>query len=77
MPKCSRHRTWAIGSILVLGTIAVACDSGNPEAVSAAQAPAAAASTPASGERGGQEVFGPFELVEIWPQPLPDGADGV
>jgi hypothetical protein len=28
-------------------------------------------------ERGGQEEFGPYELVENWPQPLPDGADGV
>jgi len=29
------------------------------------------------GERGGQEEFGPYELVENWPQPLPDAADGV
>jgi hypothetical protein len=28
-------------------------------------------------ERGGQEEFGPYELVENWPQPLPDEADGV
>ena len=28
-------------------------------------------------ERGGQEEFGPYELVENWPQPLPDGPDGV
>src|SRR6187549_3098805 len=32
---------------------------------------------PAAQERGGQEEFGPYELVENWPQPLPDGADGV
>src|SRR5690349_8743873 len=76
MSKGFRHRTWALGSVLVLGTIAVACDAGtNPEA---AQAPAAAASTaPAAGERGGQEEFGPYELVENWPQGLPDGSDGV
>ena len=30
-----------------------------------------------SQERGGQEEFGPYELVENWPQPLPDGPDGV
>jgi hypothetical protein len=28
-------------------------------------------------ERGGQEEFGPYEPVEDWPKPLPDGPDGV
>ncbi len=28
-------------------------------------------------ERGGQEEFGPYQLVANWPQPLPDGPDGV
>ncbi len=28
-------------------------------------------------EKGGQEEFGPYEPVPNWPQPLPDGADGV
>jgi len=28
-------------------------------------------------ERGGQEEFGPYEPVQNWPQPLPDGPDGV
>ena len=28
-------------------------------------------------ERGGQEEFGPYEPVENWPLPLPDGPDGV
>jgi len=28
-------------------------------------------------EKGGQEEFGPYELVENWPQPLTDGPDGV
>ena len=27
-----------------------------------------------SQEKGGQEEFGPYELVANWPQPLPDGA---
>ena len=27
--------------------------------------------------RGGQETFGPYEVVENWPQGLPDGPDGV
>ena len=28
-------------------------------------------------DKGGQEEYGPCELVDNWPQPLPDGADGV
>src|SRR5215831_14056390 len=40
---------------------------------SAAVTPDAAAAA----EKGGQEEFGPYELVENWPQPLPDGPDGV
>ncbi len=28
-------------------------------------------------ERGGQEEFGPYEPVENWPLPLPDGPDGI
>jgi hypothetical protein len=41
----------------------------NREAVSAAAAPVL--------EKGGQEEFGPYDVVENWPQPLPDGPDGV
>ena len=40
-----------------------------------AEAPSAApASAP---EKGGQDEFGPYEPVANWPQPLPDGPDGV
>src|SRR6267378_5477744 len=28
-------------------------------------------------DKGGQEEFGPYDLVDNWPQPLPDGPDGV
>jgi hypothetical protein len=31
----------------------------------------------ATQEKGGQEEFGPYEPVPNWPQPLPDGPDGV
>ncbi len=31
----------------------------------------------AGGQRGGQEEFGDYEVVPNWPQPLPDGPDGV
>ena len=37
-------------------------------------APAAATSAQ---EKGGQDEFGPYEPVANWPQPLPDGPDGV
>ncbi|PYS56046.1 MAG: hypothetical protein DMG13_01510 [Acidobacteria bacterium] len=43
------------------------------ESASGATAPAAAIAQ----EKGGQEEFGPYELVENWPLPLPDGPDGV
>jgi hypothetical protein len=33
--------------------------------------------TTAFQERGGQEEFGPYEVAPNWPQPLPDGSDGV
>ena len=35
--------------------------------------------TPAAIEqdKGGQEEFGHYEIVPNWPQPLPDGPDGV
>src|SRR6187549_899419 len=35
------------------------------------------AAAPAPQERGGQDEFGPYEPVANWPQPLPDGPDGV
>jgi len=63
--------------VLGVGILAAACSApaGSSEA-GAVQAAAAPQATP-SGERGGQEEFGPYELVENWPQPLPDGSDGV
>jgi len=59
---------------LLLGTIlasaVVACSqSPDTETVQAATATAQ--------ERGGQEEFGPYEVVADWPKPLPDGPDGV
>ena len=37
----------------------------------------AACTSMMSAEKGGQEEFGPYELVQNWPLPLQDGADGV
>ena len=39
--------------------------------------PSAATQQRPVAEKGGQEEFGPYEFVEDWPKPLPDGADGV
>lgn len=50
-----------------------ACARNENGSAAAAAAPAQASST----EKGGQEEFGPYELVADWPQPLPDGPDGV
>jgi len=57
-----RPRLWSFAVLLAIGLI------GAVSAGRAAMAPQ---------ERGGQEEFGPYELVENWPQPLPDGPDGV
>jgi hypothetical protein len=60
-------------ALTALVVVAVGCSS-NGNGNGNAAAPAAAA--PAQ-ERGGQDEFGPYEVVENWPQPLPDGQDGV
>ena len=62
----------AVLSTLAASTLA-ACSAQSPEPPRAA----AAATPVAATEKGGQEEFGPYELVENWPQPLPDGPDGV
>jgi hypothetical protein len=31
----------------------------------------------AATDRGGQDEFGPYEIVPNWPQPLTDGTDGI
>ena len=42
-----------------------------------APAPSAHLRCRRSGGKGGQDEFGPYEVVANWPQPLPDGPDGV
>jgi hypothetical protein len=54
-------------SVAVIGC---GSSSNNPESVSAA-------GTAASAEVGGQDEFGPYDVVDNWPQPLQDGPDGV
>ena len=54
-----------------VGFAACSAPASAPEAASASAAPAAPQ------EKGGQDEFGPYEPVANWPQPLPDGPDGV
>lgn len=72
MCKRSWLRVLPLGLSIVAIAIAAGCNSADssPETVTAATAPAAQ-------ERGGQEEFGPYEIVDDWPKPLPDGPDGV
>src|SRR6059036_3535287 len=57
---------------LLAAAILIGCTA--PASTNSASAVPAAAVTQ---EKGGQEEFGPYELVENWPQPLPDEADGI
>ena len=68
----------SITALLALGvlssTVLAGCTATAP-----ASAPGLTEAAPvaAPGEKGGQEEYGPYELVANWPQPLPDGPDGV
>jgi hypothetical protein len=50
---------------------------GDNSAVSSQATAAPSATSVATQERGGQEMYGHYEVVENWLQPLPDGEDGV
>ncbi len=70
-----RRELWSVVSLtgVVLSAVAlVACSS---PAAPPESAPAAAGAS--SQPKGGQEEFGPYEVVTSWPKPLPDGSDGV
>ena len=70
-----RARMWLltlqVAVVAAAAAALVSCSSpaNNPETVAAAAGPAL--------EIGGQDEFGPYEPVANWPQPLPDGSDGV
>ena len=71
-----RLRNWSPPVLLAMLLLASAAFIGYTPSANTL-APAATAALAQSQEKGGQEEFGPYELVENWPQPLPDGADGV
>jgi len=76
---CPKNGSLAILLAAVLApTVVAGCTSGTGSASEAALADviATAEAMPAQ-EKGGQEEFGPYDLVEDWPKPLPDGPDGV
>src|SRR4029434_2387471 len=60
--------TFMIGAVIILCGCSVPSES-KPDST--------AQSNAVSQEKGGQEEFGPYELVENWPQPLQDGPDGL
>jgi hypothetical protein len=62
--------TFQVAIVAAASAVLVSCSSpaSNSETVAAAAAPA---------DIGGQDEFGPYEPVANWPQPLPDGSDGV
>ena len=64
-----------LSAVVLLATVAfMGCSSptSSPEAVPSAQT----APAPPQ-EKGGQDEFGPYEIVANWPLPLEDGPDGV
>ena len=77
-----RARSWSPAIPLTVALLApaafIGCGSpaSGPEQVSAPASQGQSSSSQVF-EKGGQEEFGPYEPVENWPQPLPDGPDGV
>src|SRR5262245_18901873 len=77
MPHRRLSDTTLIPIALFAGALLAGCSQSPPPAAAGTVPPAGSATAAAPQEKGGQEEFGPYELVENWPQPLPDGADGV
>ena len=71
------HSTMLLGTVVALASAALmgcSAPASSPESPGPATAPRHDA--PAA-DIGGQEEFGPYDVVANWPQPLPDGPDGV
>jgi hypothetical protein len=75
-----RQQRWTLRTAIALPSLVAALLAGcsAPATTSASAPDASAQAAPAAAqEKGGQEEFGPYELVENWPQPPADGPDGV
>jgi hypothetical protein len=75
-----RARSWSLtmfwGVVVVASAALMGC--GAPASSPETPAPATTTSSNApAADIGGQEEFGPYDVVPNWPQPLPDGPDGV
>ena len=73
------HKSSLIGLAVVVAVsiVSAGCSSPASSPETATETATATATAAPSGERGGQELFGQYEVVEDWPKPLPDGDDGV
>jgi hypothetical protein len=74
--EAAMPRTFAFLPALSVSCLVVFAGCSSSSSTSSS-APAAAAAPAVAQERGGQEETGPYEVVPDWPQPLPDGPDGV
>src|SRR5690242_15132978 len=73
------HRSLAVwlAMVALMGITAAACSTTPVANAPGTNGQATAGKTAVAAEKGGQEEFGPYELVSNWPQPLADGPDGV
>jgi NHL repeat-containing protein len=70
-------RRWSLVVLSVLGTVLVAFVLIGRSATDLNAATGQAVPGRVTQEIGGQEEFGPYDVVHPFPQPLPDGPDGV
>ena len=68
-----RARPWTFTALLIMSLASGLLAGCSPPPAPAVDAPAVTAAQ----DKGGQEEFGPYEPVPNWPQPLPDGPDGL
>ena len=74
VPRRSVTLLSAAGGLLVALALGA---STSPTSTLVPEAAAQARPAAASPQKGGQDMYGPYEVVENWLQPLPDGDDGV
>ena len=72
-----RARSWSLIVLLVVGGVLASAALISRSAPNLSAATGQAVAVKATQEIGGQEEWGPYEVVSPFPQPLPDGPDGV